>query len=113
MRDYRLFIKDILVSIGNIQEYTSNMNFEDFCKDGKTIDAVMMKIGIIGEAVRNIPEDVKNKYPEVPWTKLKNMRNTLIHRYFDVDCELLWQSITKEIPDLRRQIADVLEREER
>ena len=83
-RDVRLFLYDILEAISKIENYTKGMSYDEFIHDEKTIDAVIRNLEIIGEAAKNIPEDAKNKYPEIPWKEIAGMRDKLIHAYFGV-----------------------------
>jgi len=106
-RDYTLFLKDILESIDKIDAYTEKLSFEEFQDDEKTIDAVVRNFEIIGEAVNNIPEDIKKKYPEVEWQEAIGFRNVMIHEYFGVDTEAVWETIEKNLPILKKKITKV------
>lgn len=105
-RSATLYLEDILTSIENIEEYTEDLVFEDFRNDKKTIDAVVRNLEIIGEAARNIPEELKSQHSKVPWEKMASMRNKVIHEYFGVDVEILWQTIKEDLPELKEQIKD-------
>jgi len=94
-RDYRDYIKDIIDSINDIESFTENMTFEDFAKDKKTINAVIRSIEVIGEAAKNIPKKLRDKYPYIPWKKMAGMRDKMIHEYFGVDIKILWKTIKK------------------
>lgn len=78
-RNINLFFADILEAINSIKEYTHNMGYEEFIQDKKTRDAVVRNLEIIGEAAKNIPDDIKEKYPEVNWKEMTGMRDKLIH----------------------------------
>lgn len=80
-RRYELYLKDILEQIRVIREFTEGYDFEDFRNDRKTIYAVTRALEIIGEAVANISNEVKEKYPEVPWESIKRFRNVIVHKY--------------------------------
>lgn len=108
-RDYRDYIKDILDSINDIENFIRGMSFEDFKKDKKTIYAVVRSIEIIGEATKNISKALKDKYREIPWKKIAGMRDRLIHEYFGIDIEILWKTVTEDIPSLKRLVQNVLE----
>ena len=83
-RDPTSYLQDILNSIIYIEEYVSNLDYTDFSNDQKTVDAVIRNLEIIGEATKNIPEENRNQYPNLPWQEMSRMRDKLIHGYFDV-----------------------------
>lgn len=101
MRDYRLFIKDIISAIESIEKFVEGMNFDEFTNDDKTSSAVIRKLEIIGEAAKNIPNFLKDKYKDIPWKNIAGMRDRLIHGYFGVDHKLVWEAIKIEIPKLK------------
>ena len=107
-RDYRLYLDDILDSIKNIFEYTKTLSKNDFLADTKTNQAVILNIAIIGEAARNIPADIKSKYPEIDWALIYGMRNILIHKYFSVNLDIVWDVVKKELPALEQQVKKIL-----
>jgi len=107
-RDPIVFLEDILNSIEKIERYTKGMTFDCFCKNEMLIDAVVRNFEIIGEAVRNIPVEIQNKYPEVEWKEALGFRNILIHEYFGVDIEALWDTINNDIPIFKEKILKVL-----
>jgi len=108
-RDYRDYLKDIIDSINDIESFTENMTFEDFAKDKKTINAVIRSIEVIGEATKNIPKTIRDKYPTIPWKKMTGIRDKMIHEYFGVDTKILWKTIKKDIPPLKSLVQKVLE----
>ncbi len=108
-RSYYDYVKDILDSINDVEEFTTGMNFEDFQKDKKTINAVIRSLEIIGEAAKKIPVSLRRKYPQVPWKLMAGMRDKLIHEYHGVDLEIIWTVVREELPKLRPHIRNVLE----
>ena len=107
-RDFRDYLKDILDAIDDIDSFVDRMTYEEVVKDRKTMNAVVRSIEIIGEASKNIPERVKTKYKELPWKQMAGMRDKLIHAYFGLDTETLWQAATKNIPPLKKSIQTIL-----
>lgn len=112
-RYWKLFAEDILESIEKIENYIGNMHYEDFENDNLKIDAVVRNFEIIGEATKNISEDIKNKYKNINWKGIIGLRNRIIHDYFGVDLKIIWFIIQNELPKLKEQIKEILEKEGR
>lgn len=108
-REYGDFVQDILDSINDVRDFIKGMDFEEFIKDKKTIYSVVRAIEIIGEATKNVPEEIRTKYPGVPWKKMAGMRDRLAHGYFGVDLEILWGTAKEDIPQLKVPVSKVLE----
>ncbi len=106
-RNYIVYIKDILESIEKIEEYTKDIDFKEFSKDVKTQDSVIRRLEIIGEAVKNIPDNVRNKYPDIPWKNIAGLRDVLIHSYFGVNLKRTWNVVKKDIPELKENIKNI------
>ncbi|MCL0051917.1 DUF86 domain-containing protein [Peptococcaceae bacterium] len=88
-REYKAYFRDIFEAIAKIERYTKNMKFDDFANDELVQDGVIRNLEIIGEAVKNLPGDIKKNYPEVEWRKIAGLRDILIHAYFGVDLEVI------------------------
>lgn len=108
-RDFRVFLDDILESIGRIEEYTKEINEERFLKDVPIQDAVIRRLEIIGEAVKNIPQDIKVKYSDIPWKEIAGTRDIITHEYFGVNLARIWKTIKEDILPFKKQIEKILE----
>ena len=108
MRDYTLYLKDILAAIESIDGFIAGMDLETFEEEDKTTSAVMRKLEIIGEAVKQIPDEVRQQHAQVPWKEMAGMRDKLIHFYFGVDYHLVWRAITERLPQVKHVIQGIL-----
>lgn len=108
MRDYRLYLQDIVHAMNAIESFVKDMDFAAFREDDRTSSAVIRKFEIIGEATKNIPEDIKRNYPKVPWKEMAGMRDKLIHFYFGVNYKLVWQTIRKRLPKVKSLVERIL-----
>jgi len=107
-RDIKLFVKDILNSINKINEFIGDMNFDEFVNDDKTSSAVIRKLEIIGEATKNIPKNIQDKCPQIPWSDMARMRDKIIHFYHGVDYEIVWKVIKERLPEIKMEIEKLL-----
>lgn len=103
-KDPLIFIDHILESIALIRSYTDKLSKEEFLASLQVQDAVIRRIEIIGEAVRNLPAEWKQAHPEIPWQKIIGMRNVLIHVYFDVSLSLTWKTILEDLLPLEQSL---------
>ncbi len=110
-KDSLIFIKHILDSINKIENFVKGFSKEHFFKDEKTQDAVIRRIEVIGEAVKNIPSAFRDNYPEIPWTKIAGMRDKLMHHYFGIDLETVWKVVNENIPQLKKDMEEILQKE--
>ena len=110
-RGDREYLRDILVACQNIMEYTEGFDFEAFKGDRKTQDALIRNIEILGEAVKRVSDDTKEKYPDVEWNDIARTRDKLIHSYFGVDLDIVWEISMNDIPRLKGRISSIIEGE--
>lgn len=99
-RQLQDYLNDIIESISDIREFTKGMTYEGFTKDKKTIKAVVRSLEIIGEAANKIPQHIVESYSEIPWQEIIGMRNKIIHEYFGIDLDIVWQSIEEDLVPL-------------
>lgn len=107
-RDYIICLEDILEAVESAQSFIQNINEKEFWTDKKTQFAVVRAIEIIGEASRKIPNDIKEKYRQIPWREMSDMRNKLIHDYFGVNIEVVWKTVVEDLPGLKKQIEVII-----
>ena len=108
MRDFQVYLEDIIDAIKSIEEYTRGLTYKAFAKDKKTVDAVIRNFEIIGEAAKHIPEKTRKQYPEVPWKDMAGMRDKLIHEYSEVKLDVLWKTIKERLPVVRPLVEEAL-----
>lgn len=99
-RNYKIQLEDMLEAAGRIVKYVGGMSENEFYSDTKTFDAVIRNLEVIGEAAKNIPADVKDKTLDIEWKKIAGLRDILIHEYFGIDEEIVWDVVKNKIPDL-------------
>jgi len=103
-RDYLLFLEDIIDAIQKIEKYTKTETFETFAINDMAVDAVIRNFEIIGEAARNVPKEIQEKYPYVEWKEMIGFRNVLIHGYFGINFRNVWNTTKNNIPLLKEHI---------
>ncbi|MFH1409884.1 MAG: DUF86 domain-containing protein [Nanoarchaeota archaeon] len=108
MQKFRLYLDDILTSTQRIQEYVKDMDFLSFEKNQLVIDAVIRNLEIIGEAAKKVPKTLRIKYPGIEWKKIAGLRDILIHEYFAVNMDILWDIVTNKVPALVMSVREII-----
>lgn len=109
-KDPKIFLNHILESIERIEQDLQGLSKNKFYGSATIQDAVIRRLEIIGEAVRNLPDFFRDKHSKIPWKKIAGMRDILIHEYFGVDMDLIWQIASIDIPKLKKQIKNILKK---
>ena len=103
------YLQDILDAIAAIEQFTSDIEFVVFSQNSEKVFAVSRAIEIIGEAVKRIPDSVRNRYSDIPWRDIAGMRDKMIHNYFNTDLEIIWKAVQEDVPQLKIMISKILE----
>jgi len=104
-RPIDLLLSDMLDAIHRVEQYTGGMSFDAFSKDQKSIDAVVRNLEIIGEAANRLPDDFKERHSSVEWHKVVGLRHRIIHEYFGIDLQIIWQIVHVDLPTLRHTLS--------
>ena len=107
-RTPNLLLEDIKESAERILEYIKDLSFDEFSKDNRTIDAVIRNFEIIGEASNLLPDEIKDKYPQIDWHRIRGFRNRVVHDYFGVDLQIVWKITIDQIPGLLSEIVRII-----
>ena len=106
-RNPDLLVEDMLDALRKIRLYTEGMSYSSFFQDEKTIDAVVRNFEILGEAARQMPEDFVSGHPDVPWRNIAGLRNRIVHDYFGLDLDIVWQIIQNDLVPLQTQLKNL------
>ncbi len=110
-RNCLIYLEDILTSTTKILSYVGENTFEEFSKDEMRLEAIERNFMIIGEATKNIPDDIRQKYPFIQWQKVTDFRNVLAHEYFGINKKIMWTIIKEKLPHLKHDIQGIIEQE--
>lgn len=108
-----MYLEDMNLAMERIAEYTQGFSLSKFKEDYKTVDAVIRNFEIIGEASKNLPNEIKKKHPKVPWSEMYVLRNKVSHEYFGIDYEIIWDVATNYLPENKKQIEVILDIEKK
>jgi uncharacterized protein with HEPN domain len=106
-RPVDLLLDDICEALDRIEQYISGLSFDGFSKDNKSIDAVVRNLEIIGEASNRLPADFKKSHSQIQWAKVVGLRHRIVHEYFGIDLQIVWQILQKDLPSLRKAISQI------
>lgn len=106
-KDPKIFLEHILECVGLIEEYTQGVTRERFFESKQLQDSIIRRIEVIGEAVKNIPQEIKDRYSDIPWKQIAGMRDILIHEYWGIDLNLTWNITAKQILELKEKIIKI------
>ena len=106
-KDVRIYLNDITESIEHIEAYTKNTTKKEFSKNAQLQDAVIRRLEIIGEAVKNVPQDFRDLHPDIQWKKIAGMRDILIHEYSGVNLKRVWKVIKEDLVDLKNKLLKI------
>jgi len=110
MRDYKLYLDDILESAKRIEKYAKVVSLAKLKRNRLVLDGIVRNLEIIGEAAKNIPSQIKEKNPEIEWKKISGLRDILAHEYFGVDLEVIWDIVKNKLPILKKQVNLILKK---
>lgn len=102
------YIQDIVDAMDKVLKFVKDMSYDEFIQDDKTVFAVVRALEIIGEGVKNIPDDTRENYSEIPWKGMAGMRDKVIHEYFGVNLKLVWKTIKERIPEIKPLFDEIL-----
>ncbi len=106
-KDPKIFLAHVLESIEMIETYMKNLTKNEFSENEQVQDAVVRRVGIIGEAVKNLPMDLRKKYKNIPWSKATGMRDVMVHDYFGIDINIVWKTTKEDLPVFYKEIKKV------
>ena len=107
-RDFEVYLQDILEAIGKVNAYTAGMSRAELEGDPKTVDAVLRNLEVIGEAAKAIPELVRDAHPEIEWRKIGGLRDILIHHYFGINMDIVWDILQNQLDELGEKVRQML-----
>jgi len=110
-REFIFYLEDMLQSMDRIEEYLIDIDFKKFKQTYMIVDAIIRNFDIIGEASKNIPIEIQEKYPEIPWKNMYGLRNLIAHEYFGIDYEMIWEIAKNNLPQNRHDLFELIKNE--
>ncbi len=107
-KDPVIFLEDILEAMNKVERYTKDKDIEEFRSNSMAVDAVLRNLEVIGEASNNLSQEFREDHPDIPWKRMIGLRNVVIHEYFGVDLNIIWRIVTRDIPETKPLIEDLL-----
>jgi uncharacterized protein with HEPN domain len=107
-RDYRIFLDDIVEAARKALDYTKGYSREQFFAEKRTFEAVVLNLLFIGEATKNIPQEIRAAYPDVPWRDMAGLRDVIVHQYFALQKDVIWKVVQEDLPKLRADVERIL-----
>ena len=108
-KDDSVYLHHIMDALVQIEHYMDNVSHEEFFSSRLLQDGVIRQLEVMGEAARNLSEDLRNEHPEIPWRQMVGLRNRMIHAYFNVDLQIIWEIVQGDIPDLLQKMKQILD----
>jgi uncharacterized protein with HEPN domain len=108
MKDPRILLSYVLECADLVAVYIGAVSWEEFTDDTEKQDAVLRRLEVIGQAVKDLPKELRSRFEDVPWRKIAGMRDKLSHDYLGIDLEVTWNPATRDLPELRRRVAEIL-----
>ena len=108
-KDYKVYIDDIIEAIEKIQRYVLSKSFQQFSSDSLLVDGVIRNLAIIGEAVKNIPAEIRRKYPDIEWKKIAGLRDLLVHQYSGINDAIIWDIVSNKLPELKSFVIKLID----
>lgn len=108
-KDDSIYLRHIIDAFMQIEDYMDGVSHDEFFSDKLRQDGVIRQLEIMGEAARNVSEDLRNEYPQIPWRQMIGLRNRMIHAYFNVNLQIVWEIVQGDIPDLKRETNRILD----
>lgn len=107
-REIKIILNDILEAVRKIEKYSNEVPYEKFLDDELLLDGIIRNLEIIGEAIKKIPDELKNNHPDLEWKKIAGLRDILIHEYFGIDLEIIWDIIKNKLPSFKAKIIQII-----